>query len=81
MPEEIEKEQAVVEAKETKKEFLAEQDKHVLDMVKMQQALATANAEKALLNYNNVVLQLTIKYQLSQEDSITEQGEIVRKAK
>lgn len=67
------------------KEFLSDQDKHALDLVKMKRALALANAEKALaqnesaeLQYNNLVLQLTLKYSLNEKDLITEQGEIVR---
>lgn len=67
------------------REFLSEQDKHALDLVKMKKALALANAEKALaqneaaeLQYNNLVLQLTFKYSLKEKDVITEQGEIKR---
>lgn len=73
---------------ETPKEFLSEQDKHALDLVKMRKALALANAEKALaqnesaeLQYNNVVLQLSFKYGLKEKDVITEQGEIKRGAR
>lgn len=72
---------------EMKKEFLSDQDKHALDLVKMKKALALANAEKALaqnesaeLQYNNLVLQLTFKYSLKEKDVITEQGEIKRGA-
>lgn len=69
------------------KEFLSEQDKHALDLVKMKMALALANAEKALaqnetakITYENLVLQLTFKYSLKEKDIITEQGEIIRKS-
>jgi hypothetical protein len=67
------------------KEFLANQDKHLLDMVKMRMSLALANAEKALaqnetvkVSYDNLILQLSFKYNLKEKDLITEQGEIVR---
>lgn len=73
---------------EPQKEFLSDQDKHALDLVKMRKALALANAEKALaqnesaeLQYNNVVLQLSFKYGLKEKDVITEQGEIKRGAR
>lgn len=66
-------------------EFLAEQDRSALDLVKIKRALALANAEKALaqnevaeLTYRNLILQLTFKYTLTEQDMITEQGEIVR---
>lgn len=69
------------------KEFLSEQDKQVLDTAKFRRALAQANAEKAIaqnevaeLQYNNIVLQLTFKYNLKEKDLITEQGEIKRNA-
>jgi hypothetical protein len=77
-----------LEQHETAKEFLSDQDKHALDLVKMRKALALANAEKALaqnesaeLQYNNVVLQLSFKYGLKEKDVITEQGEIKRGAR
>lgn len=66
-------------------EFLSEQDKYALEMVKMKRALAIANAEKALaqneaseMTYNNAILRLSIKYNLHEHDLITEQGEIKR---
>lgn len=75
----------VSEVATVEKEFLSEQDKHILDLVKMKRALAVANAEKALaqnetaeMAYNNLVLQLTFKYGLKEKDLITEAGEIVR---
>jgi len=70
---------------DTVKEYLSEQDKHALDLVKMKRALALANAEKALaqnesaeLAYNNLVLQISFKYGLKEKDLINEQGEIIR---
>lgn len=67
------------------KEFLSEQDKSALDNAKFKKTLALANAEKALaqneaagLLFDNLILQLTIKYGLKEKDIITEQGEIVR---
>ncbi len=79
---------AVPVAAPAQKEFLADADKSILDLVKMQRTVAVAQAEKALaqnetaeLRYNNVVLQLTMKYGLSGNDTITEQGEILRNSK
>lgn len=69
------------------KEFLEEQDKTTFDIVKLKMALAAANAEKALaqtdvakLVYSNLILQFSQKYNLSEQDGLTEEGEIVRKA-
>jgi len=62
----------------TPSEFISEEDRHVLDLIKMKRALAASNVEKIDLQYNNIVLQLTIKYGLKEKDGITEQGAIVR---
>lgn len=61
-----------------KPEFISDEDRHTLDMIKMKRALAIANAEKSELAYSNLVLQLTLKYSLKEKDVITEQGEILR---
>ena len=78
---------SVVQVPESK-EKLVESDRHVLDMAKMKRSLALANAEKALaqneaaeLGLNNIVLQLTMKYNLTEKDTINEQGEILRNFK
>ena len=69
----------------TKEETISDKDQVVFNKVKMQQDLAMAYVEKALaqheaakLAYNNIILQLTIKYNLSQEDALTEDGAIKR---
>jgi hypothetical protein len=61
-----------------KPEFITDEDRHTLDLIKMRRMLAATNAEKAELSYNNFVLQLTLKYTLKEKDAITEQGEILR---
>lgn len=77
----------VVEPSPPAPEFLEEVDKHNLNLVKLQQQLSVAQAEKSLAqnelakaNYDNFVLRLTFKYGLKQDDLITEQGEIKRGA-
>ena len=62
----------------TQAEHLSIEDKYALDLIKLRRALAVAHSEKAELAYNNIVLQLTLKYSLKEQDAITEQGEIVR---
>lgn len=66
-------------------EHLTEEDKSILDLAKMKRELALANAKAALaqnesagLSYDNVILKLAIKYQLSDGDTITDTGEIKR---
>lgn len=61
------------------KEFISDDDKRVLDNVRMRRALLLAQAENAELTCSNIVLQLTIKYKLNDTDVITDQGEIIRK--
>lgn len=67
------------------KEVLQDSDKMALEMAKMNKKLAISNAEKALaqnevadLHYKYVVLQIYMKYGLNQNDSIDENGNIVR---
>jgi hypothetical protein len=67
------------------KEYLDEQDKHALEIVKLKLALAASNAEKALAQndvakfvYNNLLMQFTSKYNLDGRDGISEEGEILR---
>jgi len=67
-----------VDTKAVEQEFISVEDRHSLDLIKLKRALAVAHAEKAELTYNNVVLQLTLKYGLKEKDVITEHGEIVR---
>ncbi len=66
-------------------EFLTVEDKTALDLAKTRVALAKANAERAAaqsesaeLGYQNVVLKLAMKYKLSGQDGITEDGKIIR---
>lgn len=64
---------------------LAEVDRMALELAKSNRKTALAQAEKALaqnetadLAYKYVVLQLYMKYGLTEADAITEAGEIVR---
>lgn len=64
---------------------LSPEDKAALDMAKLNRKLAVANAEKALaenqvaeLTFKNLVLQLYMKYGLSEVDGIDEQGNLLR---
>lgn len=70
-----------IQPEQPKREFLSDSDNRILDMVKMKKALAHSQAETADLLYNNVVLQLTIKYSLTEKDSLTDAGEILRNSK
>lgn len=67
------------------KEKLSETDRMTLELAKTNKQLALAQAEKALaqnetaeLAYKYVVLQLYMKYRLSEADAITESGDIIR---
>jgi hypothetical protein len=60
-------------------EKLSVEDKHLLDMEKMRKDMALTNAKMADTAYNNVVLQLALKYKLIEGDRISDDGEIVRK--
>ena len=72
--------------KEEKKiEKPSESDFHALDAAKMKKMLAQANVEKAQaqmetvnLYYEHTIFQLSIKYGLSEKDSVNEKGEIFR---
>lgn len=64
---------------------LAEVDKMALELAKANRKTALAQAEKALaqnetadLAYKYVILQLYMKYGLTEADAITEAGEIVK---
>lgn len=68
-------------------EQLDAQDRHTLEMAKMNRKLALAAAEKALaennsaeISYKYVVLQLYMKYGLTEADAIDEQGFVHRGA-
>lgn len=68
-------------------ERLTDADKNALDMIKVKRELALANAKAALaqsesaeLSYNNLVLQLAMRYRLFDGDLINEDGSIVRKS-
>lgn len=69
------------------KEMLEDNDRHALETVKLKVTLAVTSAEKALaqndvakLSYNNLLLQLAMKYSLTNQDVISEEGEILRGA-
>lgn len=66
-------------------EKLQDADRNALELAKMHKQMASLNAEKALaqnqtaeINYKYVVLQLYMKYGLTQDDSIDEQGNIIK---
>jgi len=68
-------------------ECLAQEDKHALEMAKMNRKLALSAAEKALaennaaeISYKYVVLQIYMKYGLTESDAIDEQGFVLRGA-
>ena len=67
------------------KERLQESDRMALELAKANRKTALANAEKAIaqnetadLAYKYVILQLYMKYGLTEQDAISEQGEILR---
>lgn len=66
-------------------EKLSEVDRLVLDLTKQQRQTALAEAKAALANnekadlaYKYVVLQLYMKYGLTEADAISEAGDIIR---
>lgn len=70
---------------ETAKEKLLDIDRMSLELAKSNKRTALANAEKAIaqnenaeLAYKYIVLQLYMKYGLTEADAINEQGEILR---
>jgi len=78
-----EKETAVVEQVVTPR--LQEIDRMALELAKANRKVALANAEKALaqnetseIAYKYVVLQLYMKYGLTEVDAISEAGEIIK---
>lgn len=65
--------------------FLSEVDRMALDLSKEQRKTAVAEAktalannEKAELHFKYIVLQLYMKYGLTDQDAISEQGEIIK---
>lgn len=75
-------------ASSNEEEALSEVDKSLLENTKLKRELALANvktvltqSENAELVYNNVILQLALKYKLSEGDIITEDGTIKRNKK
>jgi len=70
-------------SEENKKTKLDEVDRLVLELAKSQRQVsladaktALANNEKSELQYKYVVLQIYMKYNLTENDSITESGDI-----
>lgn len=64
---------------------LSDQDKMTLELAKVNRKLALAQAEKALaennaseMSYKYLVLQLYMKYGLTESDGIDEQGNFIR---
>ena len=67
------------------KEKISDLDKMTIELAKANKRAALANAEKAIaqndnadLAYKYLVLQLYMKYNMTEADIINEQGEIVR---
>lgn len=74
-----------IELPNLQKERLQETDRLALELAKANRKTALANAEKAIaqnetaeLAYKYVVLQLYMKYGLTEQDAISEQGEVLR---
>lgn len=66
-------------------ECITEGDKAALDVARMKQEVALANAKAALaqsevakVSYDNIILQLAVKYKMSHGDKIEENGQITR---
>ena len=79
------KEKSVTPQSATPTAKLAEVDRMALELAKANRKTALAQAEKALaqnetadLAYKYVVLQLYMKYGLTESDAITEAGDIVK---
>lgn len=69
-------------------ERLSDEDRHALDLAKMNAKLAVSQAEKALAEnraaeqaFKYLVLQLYVKYGLTEADGIDENGFVHRNAK
>ena len=69
-------------------ERLQEQDRLTLEIAKMNKKMATLAAEKAIaqnetaeMQYKYVVLQLYMRYGLTAQDGIDENGNIIRASK
>ena len=80
------KEIAPVREEFVQPERLLDADKMILDTAKTKKELALTQAKLALsqnetanLAYDNIVLQLAMKYQLKEGDVIEEAGTIIRK--
>jgi hypothetical protein len=68
-------------------EKLSDSDKATLDGVKAKAEMAfekaktaVAQSESAKLSYDNIVLQLALRYKLNEGDTISDNGEIKRKS-
>jgi len=73
---------------EKPQETLSSEDKHHLDMAKVKRQLVLAQAEKALAQneaaetaFNYLVLQIYVKYGLTDVDGIDDNGNILRNVK
>ena len=67
-------------------ETLTEDEKKALDQARMKRELALANAKAALAQneaaeaqYNTVLLRIYLNHKMSENDEISEQGQIIRK--
>lgn len=70
------------------KDKLLENDVAIIETAKMKRELSLANVKSALvqsenaeLSYNNILLQLALKYRLNEGDVIEEDGTIKRNKK
>lgn len=73
-----ENQQLELNRSEEKLEVLSQEDKMALELAKMNKRLAIASVENAELHYKYVVLQIYMKYGLTQNDAIDEHGNINR---
>ncbi len=67
---------------------LSQEDAHRLEIAKLKKVLAQTNLEKAQaqseainMYFENILMSLSVKYSLTDKDSIDEKGKIVRDKK
>lgn len=84
----MDKDKSVAAVAAVEVERLSDADKHMLELSKANRKVALAQAEKALAENNLAeqtfkyfVLQLYMKYKLTEVDAIDDDGSIVRNAK
>lgn len=85
MKEKAKKEETPLLLSDTVEETLSEVDRGMVENARMKRELALSNVKNALsqsenaeLSYNNMILQLALKYKLTEGDIISENGQIQR---